>query len=82
MNGTGGAPKFPSWDYVGRESTMSFGACKQGLLNPTQWFAITYAIATAVNVREELTTLLVMRATAISTLNFTLRFFPTHSTWF
>ncbi len=48
---------------------MSFSACKQGLLNPTQWFAITYAIAAAVNLHQELTTLLVMKAMLLSSLN-------------
>jgi hypothetical protein len=48
---------------------MSFGACKPGLLNPTQWFAITYAIATAVNLHQELTTLLIMKAMLMSSLD-------------
>ncbi len=55
---------------------MSSGACKQSLRNPTQWFAITYAIVTAVNLREELTTLLVMKAMLVSTLSSACRFFP------
>jgi hypothetical protein len=48
---------------------MSFGACKQGLLNPTQWFAITYAIATAVNLHQELTTLLLLKVMLLSSLD-------------
>jgi hypothetical protein len=58
---------------------MNSGAYKQGLLDPTRWFAITYAIATAVNLREELTTLLVMKAMFTSSLDFACRLLPTHS---
>ena len=54
---------------------MSLGACKQGLLNPTQWLAITYAIAAAVNLREELITLLVMKAMVTSSLHSVTRCF-------
>jgi hypothetical protein len=43
------------------------------LLNPTQWLAITYAIAAAVNLREELITLLVMKAVVTSSLNSVIR---------
>jgi len=68
-SGTKGALRFPNLAYVERESTMSFAACKQGLPNPTQWFAITYAIAAAVNLHQELTTLLVMKAMLMSSLN-------------
>jgi hypothetical protein len=56
---------------------MSFAACRPGLLSPTQWFAITFAIATAVNLREERTTLLVMKAMVSSSLGSAWRFFPT-----
>jgi hypothetical protein len=49
------------------------------LLNPTRWLAITYAIAAAVNLREELTTLLVMRAMVASSLSSVTRLFPAHS---
>jgi hypothetical protein len=48
---------------------MSFAGCKRDLLNPTQWLAITHAIAAAVNLREELTTLLVMKAMVVSSLH-------------
>jgi hypothetical protein len=58
---------------------MNSGACRQGLLDPTRLFAITYAIATAVNLREELTTLLVMKAMFISSLDSGCRLLPTHS---
>lgn len=58
---------------------MNSGACRQGLLDPTHWFAITYAIATAVNLREELTTLLVMKAMFISSLDSACRLLPTQS---
>jgi hypothetical protein len=54
---------------------MSLGACKQNLLNPTQWLAITYAIAAAVNLREELITLLVMKAMVTSSLHSVTRCF-------
>lgn len=56
---------------------MSFAACRQGLLNPTPWFAITFAFATAVNLREELTTLLAMNATVSSSRGSAWRLFPT-----
>jgi len=65
--------------YGERESIMNSAACKQGLLDPTRWFAITYAIATAVNLREELTILLVMKAMFISSLDSACRLLPTHS---
>jgi hypothetical protein len=54
---------------------MSLGACKQSSLNPTQWLAITYAIAAAVNLREELITLLVMKAMVTSSLHSVIRCF-------
>jgi len=54
---------------------MSLGACKQNLLNPTQWLAITYTIAAAVNLREELITLLVMKAMLTSSLHSVTRCF-------
>jgi|SRR5580704_4453341 hypothetical protein len=79
-SGTNDAQRFRILDSVGRESTMSSGACKQSLLNPTQWFALTYAIVNAVNLREELTTLLVMKAMLVSALSSTCRFFPAHPT--
>ena len=41
-----------------------------------QWLAITYAIAAAVNLREELITLLVMKAVVTSSLNSVMRSFP------
>ena len=55
---------------------MSLGACKRNLLNPMQWLAITYAIAAAVNLREELITLLVMKAVVTSSLNSVMRSLP------
>ena len=61
---------------VERESTMSFGGCKRDLLNPTRWLAITYTIAAAVNLREELTTLLLMKAMVTSSLHIVTRLFP------
>jgi hypothetical protein len=73
MNGTSGALIFLNLAYGERELTMSLGACKQNLLNPTQWLAITYAIAAAVNLREELITLLVMKAVVTSSLNSVIR---------
>jgi hypothetical protein len=69
MNGTSGALIFLNLAYGERELTMSLGACKQSLLNPTQSLAITYAIAAAVNLREELITLLVMKAMVTSSLH-------------
>lgn len=68
-SGMNGALRFPNLDFAERESTMNFGACKQGLLNPTRWFAITYAIATAVNWHQELTTLLLLKAMLMSSLD-------------
>jgi hypothetical protein len=68
-SGTNGALRFSNLDFAERESTMSFGACKQGLLNPTQWFAITYAVATAVNLHQELTALLLLKAMLMSSLD-------------
>ena len=73
MNGTNGALIFLNLAYGERELTMSLGACKQTLLNPTQWLAITYGIAAAVNLREELITLLVMKAVVTSSLNSVIR---------
>ena len=61
--------------YGERESIMNCAACKQGLLDPTRWFAITYAIAAAVNLREELITLLVMKAMLTSSLHSVTRCF-------
>jgi hypothetical protein len=76
-NGTSVALRFLNLDCVERESTMSLGACKRNLPNPTQWLAITYAIAAAVNLREELTTLLVMKAVIKSSFRSVIRSFPT-----
>jgi hypothetical protein len=56
---------------------MSSGACKRNLPNPTQWLAITFAIAAAVNLREELITLLVMKAVIKSCFHSVVRSFPT-----
>jgi len=58
---------------------MSFGGCKRDLLSPTQWLALTYAIAAVVNLREELTALLVMKAMVTSSLHTVTRLFPTQS---
>jgi hypothetical protein len=58
---------------------MSFGGCKRDLLNPTRWLAITYAIAATVNLREELTTLLVMKAMVTSSLHTVTRLFQAQS---
>ena len=58
---------------------MSFGGCKRDLLNPTRWLAITYGIAAAVNLREELTTLLVMKAMVASSLHTVTRLFQAQS---
>ena len=55
---------------------MSLGACKRNLLNPTQWLAITYAIAAAINLREELITLLVVKAVVKSSFHSVTRSFP------
>ena len=73
MNGTSGALIFLNLAYGERELTMSLGACRRNLPNPTQWLAITYAIAAAVNLREELITLLVMKAVVTSSLNSVIR---------
>jgi hypothetical protein len=71
--------KFPTLDCEGRELTMSFGACRQGLLSPARWFAIICAIATAVNLHEELTNVLVMKAMLVSFLSSASRFSPAHT---
>lgn len=73
-----GAPRLLELVYGERESTMSSAACRRDLRDPTRWFAITYAIATAVNLREELTTLLVIKAMFVSSLHFVSRLTPTH----
>ena len=79
MNGMNDALRLQNAVYVERASTMSSVACKQSLLDPTRWCAITYAVATAVNLREEWTTVLVMKAMVVSSLNSACRFFPTHN---
>jgi hypothetical protein len=80
MNGMNDALKLPNSVYAERESTMSSVACKQSLLDPTRWYAITYAIVTAVNLREEWTAVLVMKAMVVSSLNSACRFVPAHTT--
>jgi len=51
---------------------MSFGACKQGMPSPTRWSEITYALASCVNLREELlafqATLPVLKTVLVSSL--------------
>ena len=71
--------RFLNLAYGERESTMSFGARRRDLLSPTQWLAITYAIAAAVNLREELTTLLMMKAMLASSLHSVARVLSAHN---
>jgi hypothetical protein len=51
---------------------MSFGACKQGMPSHTRWSEITYALASCVNLREELlafqATLPVLKTALVSSL--------------
>jgi hypothetical protein len=78
IDGMSGAPRLLKLVYVERESTTNSAACRRDLRDPTRWFAITYAIATVVNLREELTTVLVIKAMLVSSLHSASRLTPTH----
>jgi hypothetical protein len=57
---------------------MSSAACKQGLLSPTRWFAIICAIASGVNLHEELANLLVAKDMVTAALHSTSRSLPAY----
>ena len=58
---------------------MSSCDSKQSLLSPTRWFAVICAIASAVNLNEELMTLLVTKTVLVSYLSSTFRYSPEHT---
>jgi hypothetical protein len=79
--GMRGVLKSPSWDYEERRSTMSSCDCKPSLLSPTRWFAIICAVASAVNLHEELTTLVATKMLLASYLNSMFRYSPEHTSY-
>ena len=57
---------------------MNSAACKQGLLSPTRWFAIIYAIAGCVNLHEELANLVVAKVMVMAALHSASRSVPAY----
>jgi hypothetical protein len=49
------------------------------LLSPTRWFAVICAVASAVNLHEELMTLVATKTVVASCLSSTFRYFPGHT---
>jgi hypothetical protein len=60
---------------------MSSCDSKQSLLSPTRWFALTCAVASAVNLHEELMTLVATKIMVESYLSSTFRYFPGHTSY-
>jgi len=60
---------------------MSSCGYKQSLLSPTRWFAIICAVASAVNLHEEVMTLLATKILLASYLTSTFRYFPGHTSF-